>query len=76
MTTNALDADMAYELMSQPLNGHFYERLYDGGTLGLPKPHTNGYSMLSSCVTVAYTLIYSPLVYISPPDLGGSKNTH
>lgn len=43
MTTSALDAAMAYEVMSQPLKGHFYSQLYDGEHLGMPKPTTAGF---------------------------------
>ena len=39
MTASALDAALAFEIMSPNLPGHFYNELY--GSSGLPKAHTN-----------------------------------
>mmetsp|Transcript_14535 Transcript_14535/g.24120 ORF Transcript_14535/g.24120 Transcript_14535/m.24120 type:complete len:438 (-) Transcript_14535:188-1501(-) len=41
LTTSALDAALAYEVIAPNLEGHFYSELY--GSSGLPPPHTKDF---------------------------------
>jgi Asp-tRNA(Asn)/Glu-tRNA(Gln) amidotransferase A subunit family amidase len=43
MTNNAFDAGVVFEVISPPLEGHFYSELY-GKSSRFPAPHTHGFN--------------------------------
>jgi Asp-tRNA(Asn)/Glu-tRNA(Gln) amidotransferase A subunit family amidase len=44
IAANAVDAALAYSVMSPNVKGHSYENLYDGGYLGVPHAHLQGFA--------------------------------
>jgi Asp-tRNA(Asn)/Glu-tRNA(Gln) amidotransferase A subunit family amidase len=52
IAASATDAALAYAVMSPNVPNHFYERLYDGGYHGVPKPNLEGFGNIADLTTV------------------------